>query len=73
LIKFFRDHQGIAGYIDVSKIFRYYIKISFLDIVNLMNAHLDMIIKNDDLLNAVLDYIKDLVKNKYIFLSGLKD
>lgn len=38
-----------------------------------MNAHLDMIIKNDDLLNAVLDYIKDLVKNKYIFLSGLKD
>lgn len=36
-IKFLRDSAGIAGFIDVSKIYKYYIKICFRNYMDVIN------------------------------------
>ena len=72
-IKFFRDSAGIAGYIDVSKIFRYFIKIGFSIYVEVMNSKTDEMLLDNDLLNSVLDFLISLVKNKFHFYLEPKD
>ena len=37
VVKFLRDSAGIAGYIDVCKIYRYYIKICFRSYIDVIN------------------------------------
>jgi hypothetical protein len=63
-IRFLRDSAGIAGYIDVSKIFRYYIKICFSSYTDVINSQMGFIFKEHELMNATLDFIKALVTNK---------
>eukprot|EP01017_Pseudomicrothorax_dubius_P051367 TRINITY_DN987_c0_g1_i13.p1 TRINITY_DN987_c0_g1~~TRINITY_DN987_c0_g1_i13.p1 ORF type:complete len:1127 (-),score=233.71 TRINITY_DN987_c0_g1_i13:61-3441(-) len=64
LISLFRDSSGIASYLDITKIFKYFVKISYPTYSKLLIEVVSNSFDDVDVMSAALDFMIALSKNK---------
>lgn len=61
IIRFLRDSRGLANHIDVSKIYKFYIKNCYLDYFNLFAYSLNNYLMDEEVMHPALDFINSLI------------
>lgn len=59
--------MGLTNYIDVSKIYKFYIKNTYPFFFELFEQHIEPFFNDEEVMLCVTDFIHSLCQNKYKF------